>query len=84
MFQTSGDVTRIFVRTHMRVDKGEGRKVGELEPQILGLLTISSGLGLVMVWLGMRVNALEERRRNRCPACGVVHRRGSCSYGNRR
>jgi hypothetical protein len=79
MFQTSADVTRIFVRTHMRAGKDGGRTVEALDPQVLGVLALSSGLGLAMFWLGIRFNALEQRHWGRCPACGVLRRGGSCS-----
>ena len=79
MFQTGGDVTRIFMRTHMRAGEDEGSRMETLDPQVLGLLALSSGVALAMVWLGMRFSALEQRQRMRCPACGVRRRGGRCS-----
>jgi hypothetical protein len=53
--------------------------VENLEANIIGVLALSSGLGVAMVWLATRFNMLEQRQASRCPACGVIRRRGSCS-----
>ena len=50
-----------------------------LDPNILGPLVLGSGLGTLLVWLGQRYRVLEQRDERRCPACGVIRRRGSCS-----
>ena len=51
-----------------------------LDPNILGPLVLGSGLGTLLVLLGQRYRVLEHRdERRRCPACGVIRRRGSCS-----
>jgi hypothetical protein len=50
------------------------------DPQTFGILTISAGLSFAMVWLARKLNALDERdSAARCPACGVIRRRGSCN-----
>jgi hypothetical protein len=53
--------------------------VETLEANIIGVLAVSGGLGVAMVWLATRFSMLEQRQANRCPACGVIRRRGSCS-----
>jgi hypothetical protein len=49
------------------------------DAHLLGVLTVSGGLAAAMVWLGARMNLLEQRQPLRCPACGVIRRRGLCS-----
>jgi hypothetical protein len=50
-----------------------------VDPNILGPLVLGSGLGTLLVWLGQRYRMLEHRDERRCPACGIIRRRGSCS-----
>ena len=50
-----------------------------LNSDILSVLALGSGLGTLLVWLGQRYNLLEQRDEGRCPACGVIRRRGSCN-----
>ena len=50
-----------------------------LDPQTLSLAAVVTGLGGAMIWLAARLNMLEQRQEGRCPACGVIRRRGSCS-----
>ncbi|HYY75368.1 MAG TPA: hypothetical protein VE644_03505 [Gaiellaceae bacterium] len=50
-----------------------------LDPQILSLVAVVSGLGGAMIWLAARLNMLEQRQEGRCPACGIIRRRGTCS-----
>ena len=50
-----------------------------LDPQTLSLAAVVTGLGGAMIWLAARLNMLEQRQESRCPACGVIRRRGSCS-----
>lgn len=50
-----------------------------LDPQTLGALALGSGLGTILVLLAQRYNMLEQRQERRCPACGVIRRRGACS-----
>jgi hypothetical protein len=50
-----------------------------LDPNILGPLVLGSGLGMLLVRLAQRYRMLEQRHERRCPACGVIRRRGSCS-----
>jgi hypothetical protein len=50
-----------------------------VDPNVLGPLALGSGLGMALVWLGQRYNVLESRKEGRCPACGIVRRRGLCS-----
>ena len=78
MFQTGADVTRTLQRIHTRaVDVKE--TVETLDTEILSLVAIVSGLGGAMIWLAARLNMLEHRQEGRCPACGVIRRRGACS-----
>jgi hypothetical protein len=49
-----------------------------LDPTILGPLSMAAGLSLVMVWLAARVGMIELPRPARCPACGRLRRSGSC------
>jgi hypothetical protein len=47
------------------------------------LFALTTGLATAMIWLAARMRALELRdTHRRCPACGVVSRRGRpCSCG---
>ncbi len=53
--------------------------VETLDTEILSLVAVVSGLGGAMIWLATRLNMLEQRQEGRCPACGVIRRRGACS-----
>jgi hypothetical protein len=53
--------------------------VETLDPQTLSLVAVVTGLGGAMIWLAARLNMLEQRPEGRCPSCGVIRRRGSCS-----
>lgn len=77
MFRTAAAVTRTSVRTHTRGD-GERQGMETLDPHTLGSIVVSSGVAFAMVWLGTRMNLLEERRETRCPACGIIRRHGRC------
>jgi hypothetical protein len=55
--------------------------VESISPDILGTLTLGGGLGALLAILAQRYSMLEERREARCPACGVIRRRGRCSCG---
>jgi hypothetical protein len=46
---------------------------------ILGILALGGGLGTLLLWFGERYSVLEQRDQTRCPACGVLRRRGTCS-----
>jgi len=50
-----------------------------LDPETLGVLTTCAGLSFAMVWLAKKLNALDERHSARCPACGIIRRRGTCN-----
>jgi hypothetical protein len=50
-----------------------------ISPDVIGTLTLGGGLGLLLAMLAQRYSMLEQRREERCPACGVIRRRGSCS-----
>jgi hypothetical protein len=51
-----------------------------IDTHLLGVVALSGGLCAAMVWLAARMNLLEQRQQgNRCPACGVIRRRGVCS-----
>lgn len=48
-----------------------------LDPHIFGQLTIFGGLGVAMLWLGMRLHVLERRQTEmRCPSCRKIVARG--------
>jgi hypothetical protein len=80
MFRTGGDVTRTTQRIHTRaVNVGPERPVESFDSNVLGVIALSSGLSLAMVLLATRFNLLEHRRVPRCPACGVIRRRGVCN-----
>jgi hypothetical protein len=53
--------------------------VESFDSNVLGVIALSSGLSLAMVWLATRFNLLEQRQLPRCPACGVIRRRGACN-----
>jgi hypothetical protein len=78
MFQTGAGVTRTLQRIHMRAEVVKDT-VETLDTQIVSLAAVVSGLGGAMIWLAARLNMLEQRQEGRCPACGVIRRRGSCS-----
>lgn len=50
-----------------------------LDANTLGALALGSGLGTVLVLLAQRYNMLEQREERRCPACGLIRRRGACN-----
>ena len=77
MFRTHAGVTRISVRTHMRAAKGETSPMPN-DPHLLGVLSITTGVGLAMMWLAARLSLIELRRPERCPACGRQRISGSC------
>jgi hypothetical protein len=47
-----------------------------LDPNILGPLVLG---GTMLVWIAQRYRMIEQRDERKCPACGVIRRRGSCS-----
>jgi hypothetical protein len=51
----------------------------ETSPDILVTLALGGGLGVLLATLAQRYSMLEQRREPRCPACGVIRRRGRCS-----
>jgi hypothetical protein len=53
--------------------------VETVNADITGILALGAGLGMILVLLAQRYSMLEERRETRCPACGVIRRRGRCS-----
>jgi hypothetical protein len=46
---------------------------------VLGILALGGGLGMLLVFLAERYSLLEQRHWSRCPACGVRRRRGICA-----
>jgi hypothetical protein len=52
--------------------------VEAVNPDITGILALGGGLGVLLVMLAQRYSLLEQRRETRCPACGVIRRRGRC------
>jgi hypothetical protein len=65
----------------MRVAGAHGAIVESISPDLFGTLALVGGLGVLLVSLAQRYSLLEQRREARCPACGVIRRRGSCSCG---
>ncbi len=62
--------------------RGEtSRTMETLSPELIASLTITSGLGFVMVWIATRKGMIEERDSGkRCPSCGLRARAdGSCA-----
>jgi hypothetical protein len=53
--------------------------VESLNPDIIGILALGGGLGVLLASLAQRYSMLEQHRETRCPACGVIRRRGRCS-----
>jgi hypothetical protein len=53
--------------------------VESISPDILGTLALGGGLGVLLASLAQRYSLLEQRREARCPACGVIRRRGACN-----
>ncbi len=56
-----------------------------LSPELIASLTLTGGLGFVMVWIATRKGVIEERDSGRrCPSCGlVVAPGGSCPCSER-
>lgn len=49
-----------------------------LDPTLVGILSLTSGIGLAMMWLGGRMHMLEPRQpQRRCPSCGVLVKNGT-------
>ena len=48
------------------------------DPNLIGVLIITTGIGLAMTWLAERKSLIELRRPNRCPACGRERVAGTC------
>jgi hypothetical protein len=63
-------------RTHVADVKNY---VEPFDTNVLGLAGLIGGLGAAMVWLATRLKVLEQRPERRCPACGIIRRRGACS-----
>jgi hypothetical protein len=53
--------------------------VESISPDIIGTLSLGGGLGVLLALLAQRYSLLEQRQEPRCPACGIIRRRGSCS-----
>jgi hypothetical protein len=50
-----------------------------LDPHLAALLASTTGVGFLMVFSGVRKNALEwKHRRRRCPSCGRQIRNRTC------
>jgi hypothetical protein len=48
---------------------------------MLGVLIITTGIGLAMTWLAARLSLIELRKPQRCPACGRQRIGGVCGCG---
>jgi hypothetical protein len=82
MFRTNGGVTRTSQRTHMRtVDVRTRENMDIVHTQILGVLSMITGLAFAMVWLAARMSMIELRRPAKCPACGRLRHGRSCGCG---
>jgi hypothetical protein len=80
MFRTPGDVTRTSVRipTPAVSARPETSQMPN-DPHILGVVIMTTGVGLAMTWLAARLNLIELRRPETCPACGRRRNlRGTC------
>jgi hypothetical protein len=65
------------MRTHMRaVENGTSQMPND--PHLLGILIITTGIGLAMTWLAARLSLIELRKPERCPACGRQRISGTC------
>jgi hypothetical protein len=50
-----------------------------IDPELAGSLSLTAGLGLLMLWLARGNDLVHERNRRRCPSCGRLTRpRESC------
>jgi hypothetical protein len=49
--------------------------------EILGILALGGGLGMLLAFLAQGYSMLEQRDWVRCPACGVRRRAGRCACG---
>lgn len=50
-----------------------------LDPELAGSLSLTAGLGLLMIWLARGNDLIHERNRRRCPSCGrLTGRSDSC------
>ena len=76
MFRTRVGVTRTSVRTHMRAVNETSQMPND--PHLLGVLSITTGIGLAMTWLAARLSLIELRKPERCPACGRQRISGTC------
>jgi hypothetical protein len=53
--------------------------IENLDPTLAGSLSLTAGLGLLMIWLARGNDLIHERNSRRCPSCGLlVLRGGSC------
>ena len=77
MFQIDADAIPISRRIHMRVEPEADMESPNAD--VLGILALGGGLGMLLVFLAERYSLLEQRDRSRCPACGVRRRRGVCA-----
>jgi hypothetical protein len=51
------------------------------DPNIMGVLIITTGIGVAMTWLAARLSMIELRKPRRCPACGRQRVAGTCGCG---
>ena len=63
----------------MPVVHARGATLESINPDLIGTLTLGGGLGVLLAMLAQRYSLLEQRRETRCPACGIIRRRGVCS-----
>jgi hypothetical protein len=41
-----------------------------LDPQLIGALSLTAGMGLLLMWLARGNDLVHARNRRRCPSCG--------------
>lgn len=80
MFRTRAGVTPISVRTHTRAVSDETSPMPN-DPHTLGVLIITTGIGMAMTWVAARLSLIELRKPQRCPACGRQRIAGVCGCG---
>jgi hypothetical protein len=66
------------MRTHTRAVGVDQLMIQGFDNDILGLVALTGGLSVAMIWLAARLQLLDRREEPRCPACGRFRRGGGC------